>query len=306
MAERIATSADLERAPAGSPFDVVPAETLDFYRTVMRGLLEREIPFLIGGAFALARHAGIERWTRDLDVFARRATLPSIERAVREMGFEAREFSPHWLWKIETEMGYVDLIWASGNGTAPVDEAWFTHSVEGEVFGVPVRLIPAEEMIWSKAYIQERERFDGADIAHILQLRAESLDWERLLARFGPHWRVLLGHLVMFGFIYPGQRHRLPPFVMRELLSRLKDELVPDSAPPLTNVCGGTLLSRSQYLIDVRERGYRDARLPPFGAMSHEQIAAWTRLAEPEASMLTSQSPTTPKRKSRPRRPSSS
>ena len=87
-----------------------------------------------------------------------------------------------------------------------------------------MRLIPAEEMIWSKAYIQERERFDGADVAHILLRRAETLDWEHLLERFGSHWRVLLEHLVAFGFIYPSERHRIPPFVMRELISRLQDE----------------------------------------------------------------------------------
>jgi hypothetical protein len=305
MTERTATARDLEPASPTSLLDVIPPETIDFYRAVMSGLLERDVPFLVGGAFALTRHAGIERWTRDLDVFLRRGTLPQIERAAREMGFEAREFSQHWLWKIETEMGYVDLIWGSGNGAAPVDEEWFTHSVEGEVFGIPVRFIPAEEMIWSKAYIQERERFDGADIAHILHQSAETLDWERLLARFGPYWRVLLGHLVLFGFIYPDHRHRLPPFVMRELLSRLQDELVPDSAPRLINSCGGTLLSRSQYRIDVREWGYRDARLPPFGSMSPVEIAAWTRLAELESAASQPPLPTTtPKSKPRARRPS--
>jgi hypothetical protein len=303
MTYRTASTRDLEASSPPSLLDVIPPETLDFYRTVMRGLIERDIPFLVGGAFGLTHHAGIERWTRDLDCFVRRGTLPRIERAAREMGFEAREFSPHWLWKIQTEMGYVDLIWGSGNGTAPVDEEWFTHSVEGEVFDIPVRFISAEEMIWSKAYIQERERFDGADIAHILHHRAETLDWERLLARFGPHWRVLLGHLVVFGFIYPGHRRRLPPWVMRELLSRLQDELVPDAAPPMTNLCGGTLLSRSQYLVDIRERGCRDARLPPFGSMSPDQIADWTRLAELESAVAMSQ-PAATEPKSRPRRPS--
>ena len=52
----------------------------------------------------------------------------------------------------------------------------------------------------------ERERYDGADIAHLLRARADQLAWRRLLRRFGPHWRVLLGHLVLFGFVYPGER----------------------------------------------------------------------------------------------------
>ena len=275
---------DLSRVPAWVA-EVIPTDTLALYVSVLRGLNERKIPFLVGGAYAMQHHAGIERHTRDLDLFVRRETLPAIERAAREMGLQASEFSPHWLWKITTDAGYVDLIWGSGNAAAPVDEQWFARAVPSEVFGVPVRLIPAEEMIWSKAYIQERERYDGADVAHILHHRADTLDWKHLLERFGPHWRVLLQHLVGFGFIYPGERHRIPPFVLRELVSRLQDESVPGA--PVDHgddrLCGGTLLSRSQYLIDLRERGYRDARLAPLGAMTQEQIDAWTERAEREA-----------------------
>ena len=69
-----------------------------------------------------------------------------------------------------------------------------------------VRLSPAEEMIWSKAFIQERERFDGADVMHLLREIGPSLDWPRLLMRFGDYWRVLLSHLIMFGFVYPDKR----------------------------------------------------------------------------------------------------
>ena len=87
---------------------------------------------------------------------------------------------------------------------------------------VPVRLVPAEEMIWQKAFVMERERFDGADIAHLLRARAGFLDWKRLLRRFeGPHGRVLLVHLILFGFIYPDEKASIPDAVVRELLGRL-------------------------------------------------------------------------------------
>jgi hypothetical protein len=58
-----------------------------------------------------------------------------------------------------------------------------------------------EETIWSKAFVMERERYDGADIAHLLRASAERLDWHRLLERFDAHWPVLLSHLILFGFI---------------------------------------------------------------------------------------------------------
>jgi hypothetical protein len=42
-------------------------------------------------------------------------------------------------------------------------------------------------MIWSKAFIMERERFDGADVMHLIHENANRLDWNRLLERFGQH-----------------------------------------------------------------------------------------------------------------------
>jgi hypothetical protein len=120
----------------------------------------------------------------------------------------------------------------------------------------------------------ERERFDGADIAHILLLYGDKLDWNRLLLRFGQYWRVLLAHLVLFGFIFPSARSKVPAWVMEELLKRVSAELAePDAEDP---VCYGTLLSWSQYLGDVLGGSFRDARIRPYGNMTPEEVARWT------------------------------
>jgi len=134
--------------------------------------------------------------------------------------------------------------------------------------------VPAEEMIWTKAFIMERERYDGADVAHLLRHCAGLVNWERLVGRFGSHWRVLLSHLVLFGFIYPGERSLVPSSLLKDLMNRLQAEL--DVPTRDSKVCQGTLLSRAQYLVDVEEWGYEDARLTPRGTMTEEQIAEWT------------------------------
>ena len=54
------------------------------------------------------------------------------------------------------------------------------------IFDTPVKIVPLEELVWQKAYIMERERFDGADIAHLLLKCGERIDWEHILRRFGP------------------------------------------------------------------------------------------------------------------------
>jgi hypothetical protein len=118
----------------------------------------------------------------------------------------------------------------------------------------------------------ERERFDGADVYHLIAAKGQSLDWKRLLVRFGEHWRVLLGHLVFFTFVYPRERDRVPKWVLDELLGRMESGRKPEELP----VCNGTLLSREQYIVDVTERGYADARIPPFGAVPSDEIQRWT------------------------------
>jgi hypothetical protein len=127
----------------------------------------------------------------------------------------------------------------------------------------------------------ERERFDGADVAHLIRARAREMDWARLLDRFGPRWRVLLSHLVLFGFIYPGERDAVPDAVVKQLLARLETELA--QPPPADRACHGTELSRAQYLVDLERWDYRDARRIPHGNMSGDEIARWTAAIADEA-----------------------
>ncbi len=252
------------------------ADTRDFYRDVVGLFAEKKLPFLIGGTFALQRYTGIARKTKDIDFFIRRDDFPLIESTLRESGFKVELTYPHWLGKVFRVDDFADLAFRSANGEGSVDDEWFEHSVEEQLWGIPVRLCPPEETIWSKAFVMERERFDGADIIHILHATAATLDWKRLLRRFGSHWRILLMHLTAFGFVYPHERDLIPAAVMSDLIGRLQAEV--DSGPVMTGepVCGGTLISREQYLKDVHDWDYVDARLEPHGNLTREDIEHWT------------------------------
>lgn len=245
-----------------------------FYRDAMEVLNRAHVPFLVGGAFAFIHQAGIDKSTKDLDLFARPGDVQRLLEACATAGYETELVFSHWLAKIRSPEGFIDVIFRSGNGVAVVDDDWFAHAISGEVLTVPVKIAPAEETVWSKAFVMERERYDGADVSHLILAVGERLDWNRLLTRFGPHWRVLLSHLVLFGFIYPTARSRVPSWVMQDLLRRLDGELeLSDEGDP---VCYGTLLSWSQYLGDVLGGTFRDARVRPYGNMSAEEVARWT------------------------------
>jgi hypothetical protein len=246
----------------------------EFYCRVLTALTDAGIQFLIGGAYALERYTGIWRDTKDLDIFIRPADSERALDALAAVGCRTELTFPHWLGKAYCGEYFADLIFSSGNGTARVDDEWFHCSVDAEMLGRRVKLCPVEEMIWSKSYVMERERYDGADIAHLLRARAKQLDWERLLRRFGAHWRVLYGYVILFGFIYPSHRADIPEWLLDALAQKLRNETA--APPPETRVCQGTLLSREQYLIDIQQWGYLDARLLPGGNMTRAETELWT------------------------------
>jgi hypothetical protein len=251
-----------------------------FYRRALQVLTDSSMPFLIGGAFALHAYTGISRDTKDIDVFVHPDDFDRVQNLFASVGFETEVRFPHWLGKAFSGEHFVDVIFSSGNGLCAVDDTWFHHAGEGVVFDHRVRLCPPEEMIWSKAFIMERERYDGADIAHLILSCGNRMDWTRLVARFGPHWRVLLSHLVLFGFVYPADRDLIPDRIMRDLLSRMQDDMT--SPPPRDRVCQGTLLSWAQYLPKVEQEGYEDARHPPHGNLTAEETAHVTETLKKE------------------------
>lgn len=250
------------------------------YREALEVLRDADVPFLVGGAFGLESYSGMVRQTKDLDLFVRPADSERLLQTLADAGFKTELRFPHWLGKAWKRDESIDVIFSSGNGLCTVDEGWFRHALPSIVLGIDVLLTPAEEMIWSKAFIMERNRYDGGDIAHILRARVSSLDWARLLSRFNRHWRVLFSHVVLFGFIYPEQRLRIPGWFMREMLRRMEQEM--QCLPSDRRVCQGTLLSWSQYLFHIDRGEYDDARLLPRGPLLEEETRQMTALLQRE------------------------
>nr|PZM92954.1 MAG: hypothetical protein DIU72_04480 [Pseudomonadota bacterium] len=216
------------------------------------------IPFVVAGAYALQAYTGLYRQTKDLDVFLRRRDVPRALEALEAVNFRTEIVDPVWIAKAHASNAFfTDLIFCSGNGVAEVDDLWFARAQTHVIHGFPVRIAPPEEMIWSKSFVCERERYDGADVNHIILVCAEQMDWDHLLWRFGDHWAVLLSHLVLFRFAYPGHRQLVPRRVWDELLRRAREE---KTEPDKEKLCRGTLLSKAQYRIDLDYWGFEDAR----------------------------------------------
>lgn len=250
----------------------------DFYLPAVLALNDARLPFMVGGAYAFEHFTGIERDLKDFDIFVKQADCQRVLDRLAAIGYQTEFTFPHWLGKAICGQHYIDVIFNSGNGTARVDDDWFKHAIVEDFFGLPIQLCPVEETLWSKAFVMERERYDGADVAHLFLACGDKLDWRRLLQRFGAHWRVLLSHIILFGFAYPSEASRIPKWVTDDLLEKFRAEIAAPS--PSERVCQGTLLSREQYLTDLERWGYEDARLVPRGNLTKAEIEEWTAAIE--------------------------
>jgi hypothetical protein len=256
-----------------STFDETAQDTNTFYRRTLHVLSDAGVPFLVGGSHAFLEYTGIARVTKDFDLFLRRADVERASEALGGAGYRTELTFPHWLAKAWQHEDFVDLVFSSGNGICPVDDGWFDHAVETQVLGMPVKIVPCEELLWQKSFLMERERFDGADVMHILRARGPQLDWARLSDRYADRWMLLYMYLTLFAFVYPSDVERLPAAVLDDFAQRFA---ALRAAPPTERVCHGTLTSRAQYLIDIGQYGYADARLAPRGGMSAEDAIFWT------------------------------
>ncbi|MBA3315550.1 MAG: hypothetical protein H0T47_19965 [Planctomycetaceae bacterium] len=260
-----------EDLPTFAPDD---PDSVEYYSAAFKALKRAKVDFLVGGAYSFARYSGVYRHTKDLDLFLRPRDVDAAQSALGDAGFDIRPAFEHWIAKAYRDDHFIDLIYGSGNGMAIVDDGWFDHAVTGEVAGETVDFCPAEESIWSKAFIMERHRFDGADVAHVFRRIGSQLDWQRLLDRFDDHWPLLFSHVVMFSYVYPGHLNQIPGWVRRTFAERF--EAAAATPLPDAKLCRGTLLSALEYLPDIERWGYHDARLPPVGNMTPENIRAWT------------------------------
>src|SRR4051794_2442868 len=183
-------------------------QTLDpaartFYCDAVAALAAAGVPVLVGGAFAFGHYTGIIRHTKDFDCFIHPRDCRRALDVLAAAGYQTELTAPTWIAKAFCGEHFVDLIFGGANGIARVDDEWFTHAGDAEILEQQVKVCPAEEMIWSKAFVMDRYRYDGADVAHLVRACGPNLDWARLLRRFDTRWPVLLSHLVLFNFIYP-------------------------------------------------------------------------------------------------------
>ena len=235
----------------------LPAEAAALYRDVLIAMNEHGIPYAVAGAFALQKYTGIWRLTKDLDLFMKASDVPAAIDHLCARGFRCETLDPIWLSKAHRGEYFVDLISGMSNGVITVDDSWMERSQAAKIAGVESQIISAEDLVASKLFVTRRERFDGADIAHIIYRTKGRLEWERILQLAGEHWEIVLWALMLFRYVYPAHTDYVPAALWQDLLSRYMHLVQhPDQNAPFR----GSLVDENIFSIDMKDWGLEDVQ----------------------------------------------
>lgn len=231
-------------------------EANSFYREALELLNNNGASYMVGGGFAFFHYTGIYRDTKDLDIFCRSAEYPRILKLFNEKGYKIELTDARWLAKAFKGEYYIDIIFDTANNICRIDETWYKHAIAAEFAGVSILLIPPEELIWCKLYVQNRERFDGADVNHLLLKCGRQLDWQRMRVYMEQHWHILLAQIIMFQFVYPADYPDIiPKWLFDELMARAHEQY--DLPVSVEKVCRGPIIDQTQYSVDIKEWNYK-------------------------------------------------
>jgi predicted nucleotidyltransferase len=233
----------------------LPEEQKRLFVEVLELMNREEVPYVVSGAFALKQHTGICRDTKDLDLFLPAENVQHALEVLAENGFETEVADPVWIAKAHRDDFFVDLITGMSNGAVTVEQSWIDRATPCEIFGVPSRVLGAEELIASKMFVTRRERFDGADICHVIYGTRGKLDWDymmELVRQHGDHWEIMLWHLILYRYVYPAHTEAVPGRIWDLLLSKFRDAI---QHPDRNAKFRGSLIDENMFWIDVHEWG---------------------------------------------------
>jgi hypothetical protein len=267
-------------AVALQPLDIRPAAPIEpephvrrFYVDALAKLDQAGVPYVVGGGYAMAYYSGIRRNTKDLDIFVKPEDRDRCLTTLTAGGYRTEFFYPFWIAKAlngSEENGFIDILYGSANGMGRVDDEWISNAIEHEILGYRTRLVPAEEQLYSKSFVQDRDRYDQADVAHLILARGHLMDWRRLLRRFRGHEAVLLCQVILYQYVFPSEREQVPGWVVERLMEAVKGDPAAGSSE---RICRGTMFCQRGYLPDIHERGFGDARLAAHGGtLTREEL----------------------------------
>jgi hypothetical protein len=201
--------------------ELIAPEHWRTYDCVLNRAIKEKVPFALGGGLAVGVYTGKGRHTKDLDLYILPEHREWIVNVMSECGLDdlhpTKPYDRNWIYRGHDSQVIVDAIWAMANRRAQVDRNWLDSGPIIQMFNQQFRVVPPEELIWSKIYVLQRDRCDWPDILNLIGATGPSLDWHHLLNRAGEDQPLIKGLVSVFSWVSPDRARELPKWIWNHL-----------------------------------------------------------------------------------------
>lgn len=216
---------------------LIPSEQWAVYRCVIDRASGEGLELALGGGLAVGLYTGMPRNTKDLDIYIKPADRERAIRIMTDCGladyFDKKPYDREWIYRGVQDDTIVDAIWAMANKRTTVDDIWLTDGSLIQMFDRQIRVMPVEELIWSKLYVMQRDRCDWPDIINLICASGPHLDWGHLVKRVAEDLPLLKSVLMVVSWVSPGQALSIPRRIWESFgLPLPKIERDPEGRPP--------------------------------------------------------------------------
>jgi len=201
--------------------NLIPHDQWLVYACILHRACSEKILFGLGGGLALGYYPGHLCRSKDLDIYIspehRRRVISMMTDCGLEDYHDRVPYDREWIYRGHQDGIIVDAIWAMANKRASVDDRWTSCGPLVQLCGQSFRVIPPEELIWSKLYVLQRDRCDWPDILNLLYATGPTLDWDHMFQRLRADKPLLKGVLSVFEWLSPARAAAIPDEVWRSL-----------------------------------------------------------------------------------------
>jgi hypothetical protein len=140
-------------------------------------LKQAEIPFALGGSFAVYAHGGHSS-DHDVDFLLREQDKDRALEELAAVGFEVEQPPEDWLVKVFDEGRLVDLIYRPVE--SPVTDATLSDTVVRRVESINMPVLSATQLMVHKLLSYTQHYCDFATGLPLARSLREQIDWERV------------------------------------------------------------------------------------------------------------------------------
>jgi hypothetical protein len=168
-------------------------------------LKQAEVPFALGGSFAVYAHGGHSS-DHDVDFLLRKEDVEAALRALVDAGFTAERPPEDWLVKVYDDGRLVDLIYRPVE--CPVTDETLADTVVRPVGAIHMPVLSATALMVHKLLSFTQHHCDFARGLPLARSLREQIDWDRVRREtaHSPYAEVFLILLDRLGVVPAGER----------------------------------------------------------------------------------------------------